>query len=95
MWGWQVTNPTPSAMRAAEAIVQIRDDEEIGRHDAASIARIIDAETGLAELVRVLRTIDAMPVDACTPFVIESMLRQAKTLAYQALARHKEQTNEH
>jgi len=91
-----MTNPTPAAMRAAEAIGQHLAFHAAG-HTASNdnLARIIDAETGLAELVRVLRTIDAMPVDACTPFVIESMLRQAKTLAYQALARHKEQTNEH
>jgi len=33
-----------------------------------------------------LKTIDTMPVDGCTPMVIESMLRQAKSLAYTALA---------
>lgn len=54
--------------------------------------RAYDAESQLTahrEAVRVkdeaLRIIDAMPVDGCSPFAIESMLRQAKSLAYTAL----------
>ena len=39
-----------------------------------------------AELLAALRTIDTMPVDGCSPSVIESMLRQAKSLAYAAIS---------
>lgn len=38
-----------------------------------------------ARLRDALKTIDTMPVDGCSPSVIESMLRQAKSLAYAAI----------
>ena len=39
----------------------------------------------LQRAVEALETIDTMPVDGCSPLIVESMLRQAKTLAYNAL----------
>lgn len=46
---------------------------------------IRDLKARLAVCEEAMRTIDTMPVDGCSPSVIESMLRQAKSLAYAAL----------
>ncbi len=65
------------------------------RETADRIAACLNACDGInpeavPEFVKVLQTIDTMPVDGVSPYVIESMLRQAKSLAYAALAKAKE-----
>lgn len=44
------------------------------------------APGSVAKLVEAAKIIDAMPVDGCSPVVVESMLRQAKSLVYAALS---------
>jgi hypothetical protein len=76
-----VSKPTDAAMRAARAWFHEPNCEAA----ICDLAPIIDRE--FAGLVEAARTIDSMPVDGCSPAVIESMLRQAKTLVYTALAK--------
>jgi hypothetical protein len=49
-----------------------------------AITRAEKAEVEREKLLASMNRIAAMPVDGCTPSVIESMLRQAKTLACNA-----------
>jgi hypothetical protein len=55
-----------------------------GLSDPAAALAAKDAE--IWRLRGALSIIDTMPVDGCSPSVIESILRQAKTLAHTALA---------
>ena len=53
----------------------------------SALSGIASADPGsVKRLVEAAKIIDAMPVDGCSPSVIESMLRQAKSLVYAALA---------
>ena len=52
----------------------------------AVVADMLEQARRADKMLAALSTVDTMPVDGCSPFVIESMLRQAKTLAYQAIA---------
>jgi len=61
--------------------------------NAARIVLCVNALSGIAHaepgsikrLVEAAKIIDTMPVDGCSPMVVESMLRQAKSLVYAAL----------
>ncbi len=68
----------------AGSIADAKTIDDLRTQLASAITRAEKAEAEREKLLTAMRVIDTMPVDGCTPSVIESMLRQAKTLAYNA-----------